>query len=357
MVRAKVKYLTVKTKKLPEYKMAYWEIDSGKKGPCFLVTAAIHGNEVQGSEAIRRFCPIAEKKIVKGKMFLVPFVNPLALWNRRPHIVSTLGEPFGREEKDNLNRTWPGDPDGNESEQVAYVFFNKFFKKIAPTHYIDLHCYNRFTLACSLADEKHPESIKFAEAAAFPIRRTFSWDLVKGKDGDKGTSSGKLKTFSLPEWVRENGGTAFAVEFSGQYAITEKEVQRGVRMLCNCAKYTGMFRGRLEGMNDKPLLYREGKNTVWASVRAPVQGLFAENGWTNGDFVRKGDLLGTLFDDRTLKTIKIKAPMEGYLYLYGSTRKRCDVDLASMHPYADKDGVLASIIGEKKTKKNKRERR
>ena len=358
MVRAKVRYLPVKIKNRPEYRMAYWDIDSGREGPCLLVTAALHGNEVQGSEAIRRFCPMAEKKILKGRILLVPFANPLALWNRRPHIVSTLAEPFGKEEKDNINRTWPGDPDGNESEQVAHIFFNDFFKKVAPTYYIDLHCYNRFTLACSLADEKHPESIEFAEAAAFPIRRLFSWDQVKGKEEKKGLSSTNHKKFSLPQWIRDNGGTAFAVEFSGQYEITEKEVQRGVRMLCNCAKYTGIFRGRLEGMNDKPMIYREGRETRMVAVKAPVAGLFAENGFSNGDFVRKGDLLGTLFDDKTLKTIKIKAPMEGYLYLYGSTRKRCDVDLAAMHPYSDKDGILASIISDtgKKIKKSGKRR-
>jgi len=354
MVKAEVKYLPVKIKNHPRYRMAYWDIDSGKEGPCLFVTAAIHGNEVQGSEAIRRFCPIAEKKLLKGRILLVPFVNPLALWNRRPHIVSTLGEPMGRKDMDNLNRTWPGDPDGNESEQVAHVFFNKFFKKIAPTHYIDLHCYNRFTLACSLGDEKAPESMEFARIAAFPILRAFSWDRV-GKDA-KAVSPGRQKgqeSFSLPQWVRNNGGMAFAVEFSGQYILIEKEVERGVRMLCNCSKYIGIFRGKIEGMDDKPMIFREGENVEMVAVRAPTQGLFAENGLSNGDFVKKGALLGTLFDDRTLQTVKIKAPIAGYLYLYGSTRKRCDVDLASMHPYSDKDGLLATIIREKKAEKKK----
>ena len=343
MTKAKVKYLLVKTKKLPEYKMAYWEIDSGKKGPCLLVTAALHGNEVQGSEAIRRFCPIAEKKIVKGRIFLVPFANPLALHNRRPHIVSTLGEPLGKEERDNINRVWPGHPDGNESEQVAYVFFNDFFKKVAPTHYIDLHCYNRFTLACSLGDEDDPKSMAFAKVAAFPLLRAYPW-TVKVKDGSSEDYYTSQERFSLPQWVRCNGGIAFGVEFSGQYVLIEKEVQRGVRMLNNCAKYIGLFNGKMEGMDDKPMIFREDKKTKMVAVKAPTQGLFIENGLSNGDFVKKGALLGTIFDDKTLKSIKVKAPMEGYLYRYGCSRKRCDVDLAAMHPYADKGDVLATII-------------
>ena len=115
-------------------------------------------------------------------------------------------------------------------------------------------------------------------------------------------------------------------------------------MLNNCAKYIGLFSGKLEGMDDKPMIFREDKKTKMVAVKAPTQGLFIENGLSNGDFVKKGALLGTIFDDRTLKSIKVKAPMEGYLYVYGCSRRRCDVDLAAMHPYADKGDVLATII-------------
>ena len=52
------------------------------------------------------------------------------------------------------------------------------------------------------------------------------------------------------QWVSENGGAAFAVEFSGQYTLIEKEVERGVRMLSNSAKYIGVFEGQLEGMDE-----------------------------------------------------------------------------------------------------------
>ncbi|MCK9265360.1 succinylglutamate desuccinylase/aspartoacylase family protein [bacterium] len=349
MVEAKVKYINFKTKTLPEYKMPYWDIDSGKEGPCFLVTAAIHGNEVQGSEAIRRFCPIAEKSLLKGRIVLVPFVNPLALWNRRPHIVSTLGEPFGvyagKLEKDNLNRAWPGDPDGNESDQVAYIFFNDFFKKIAPTHYVDLHCYNRFIAACSIAEKGNPKSIEFAKQSTFPIFRLFTFGSLLNTE-DVPEELKKRERFSLMQWVSKNGGAAFAVEFSGQYTLIEKEVERGVRMLSNSAKYIGVFEGQLEGM-DELVIHKEEENVEMVAVRVPHQGLFIENGLSIGDYVKKGDVLGHLFNDATLKTIPIEAPISGYLYYYGSARRRCDVDLASMHPFVDKDGNIATIIREK----------
>jgi len=122
------------------------------------------------------------------------------------------------------------------------------------------------------------------------------------------------------------------MEFSGQYIIVEKEVERGVRMLGNCSKYLEMFKGKPEGL-DETVIFKD-KNSKEVTVTAPENGLFVENGLSNGDYVKKGSILGVIFSDRTLKTIKIKAPVSGYLYSYGHNKRFCDVDLADTHPYA-----------------------
>ncbi len=237
---------------------------------------------------------------------------------------------------DNINRTWPGDPNGSEAAQVTYVFVNDFWEKIKPTHLIDLHCYNRFTIACTLAEENNKESIEFAKAAAFPLLRTTP------------KIQGKKDATTITRWARESGSevVSFAAEFSGQYILIEKEVKRGVRMLSNCSKHIGIFEGKLEGMDDKPMIVKDDKTEVHY-VKAPISGLFIENGLTNGGSIEEGDILGYLFSDETLETLEIKAPVSGYLYLYGSCRHLCDVDLAAMHPYSDKDGILTTIIREK----------
>jgi len=344
MARVKVKYLPVNIKGKPQFKMAYWDMDSGKEGPCLLVTAALHGNEVQGSEVIRRFCPVAEKQLVKGRMLLVPFANPLALWNRRPLIVSTLANPKGRiverlingkkilvaDSRDNINCTWPGNPEGNEAEQMSYILFNGIVKQA--THNIDLHCYNRFWVTAAVP-EGEEKAIDFARAGAFPFVMPGP-PVVRERDF-KGP-------YLLTGWLNANGGTAFAVEFSGQYVIVEKEVRIGVRALTNCSKYLGMFRGKMEGL-EETVVCRDDRTREYKII-APNEGLFAENGFAPGDFVKKGSLLGWLFSDRTLKTAEIKAPADGYLYAYGHHRSLCDVDLADMHPYSDKGDTLAIIL-------------
>ena len=71
-----------------------WGVDSGKPGPCLLLTAAQHGNEVQGAETIRRFVDEARTKLVCGKVFAVPMVNIPAVHERRPHIRMKPQQPY-----------------------------------------------------------------------------------------------------------------------------------------------------------------------------------------------------------------------------------------------------------------------
>lgn len=350
MSKAKVKYLPVRIKDRPEFKIAYWEIDSGKEGPVLLITAALHGNEVHGSEVMRRFQPMAEKKIVKGRMILIPFANPPALWNRRPHIISTLAHPKGKEiwdkEKnilrfdlhDNINCTWPGNPEGNEAEQVSHVLYNNIVKQA--THLIDMHCWSRFSITAALSSDKK-EHLEFARISALPaISVTPYVKPVKEGIPDFPCTLGML--------FKATGRLAFDMEFSGQYVLYEKEVKRGVRMLSNCSKYLGMFLGKPEGL-EETVIYNDNKAKK-VTVTAPSEGLFSESGLSLGDYVKKGALLGTLFSDRTLKTKEIKAPISGYLYAYGHYRRFCDADLAEMHPYSDKGDTLAIIVQSPKKK-------
>ncbi len=343
MAKAKTKYLPVKIKDRPEFKLAYWEIDSGKEGPVLLITAALHGIEVQGSEVIRRFCPIAEKKILKGRMILVPFANPPALWNRRAHIVSTLAHPKGKEIwdderkimrfdlRDNINCTWPGNPDGNEAEQVSHALYNGIVKQA--THLVDMHCWNRFTVTAALADES-PGTMELAKAAALPA--------ISVRPATALTSPQRPMPPTLSYIFKTTGRVALDMEFSGQYIISENEVARGVRMLSNCSKHIGMFRGKPEGTEETVMILDVKMEKI--TVTAQTEGLFIENGLAPGDRVNKGEVLGTLFNDKNLRSTEVKSPAGGYLYAYGHYRRFCDADLADMHPYADKGDTLAIIV-------------
>ncbi|HNS32860.1 MAG TPA: succinylglutamate desuccinylase/aspartoacylase family protein [bacterium] len=328
MAEVKKKSLKINVKNIKEFNLPYWEIDSGKEGPCFFLTAALHGCEVIGCEVMRRFCPVAAEKLVKGRILLLPFSNPPALWNRRHNLYSSPNQPKGMG-IDNINGAWPGNPGGHEIEQLAYIINENLIKQ--STHNIDMHCWSRFTVAASLPDDDEKQ-IAFARAAALPA--LYILKTVKKPETPP-------TRFTLSGLFNSTGRLAFSMEFSGQYLLSEREIKLGLRMLSNCSKYMKIFDGELEGMDEPVMLFDYA--TEKTEVRAPMNGLFVENGLQVGDAVSKGDRLGILFSDDNLETTEITAPADGFLYEYGCHRRLMDVDLADQHPYADKGDVLAII--------------
>ena len=324
MAEVQKKVLEIKVKNIREFNLPYWEISSGKEGNCLLTTAALHGCEVIGCEVMRRFCPIAAEKLVKGKILLLPFSNPPALWNRRHNVYSTPNEPKGHG-KDNIQGSWPGNPEGHEMEQLAYIINENLVKRA--THNIDMHCWSRFMIATAVPDN-NKEQIEFARASALPAIKVIPRAPKQGPP--------------LHNIFNSTGRLAFSMEFSGQYMLSEREAKLGVRMLDNCSRYLGLFEGEPEGLEDTVIFDDGSKEMV--TVSASENGLFIENGLSVGDRVMKGDLLGTLFSDSTLDVIEIKAPVDGYLYTYGCHRRNADADLAAQHPYADKGDTLAIIF-------------
>ena len=51
-------------------------------GPCLLITATMHGNELNGTEIINRLFEIKELKKIKGTLIAVPVLNVFGLMNR-----------------------------------------------------------------------------------------------------------------------------------------------------------------------------------------------------------------------------------------------------------------------------------
>lgn len=102
-------------------------VNGTRSGPCFFVTAAIHGDEINGVESIRRLRELVEPKRLRGTLILVPIANPIALMQM------TRNLPDGRD----LNRCFPGSRNGSLTSQIAFTIFSKIVRKC--DFGIDLH--------------------------------------------------------------------------------------------------------------------------------------------------------------------------------------------------------------------------
>ncbi|MEW6360064.1 MAG: succinylglutamate desuccinylase/aspartoacylase family protein [Planctomycetota bacterium] len=320
-----VRHVIVKLQSGEEVKIPYWEIDSGADGPVLFVLSNQHGNEVNGSEAIRRFVEIAKTKLRKGKVFAMPFANILALRKRRPHTNLGPEQPYGDDQGHNMNRTWPGKADGNDTERMSYAIWEGVARHA--THIVDLHSWSRFSATGGITKADRPEVRALAEVAAIRFVHVSK-------------PSGKPVP-TITGYKNSLGGACYTIELTTQYAVVEHEVERGRRAVLNIAKHLGMIAGKLEGRNEPVIFLDKAKET---KIIAETTGLFVEAGLATWDYVEKGQRLGHILNDETLETREIVAPVSGYLKEYGVRRPDCDVALPAQHPYASVGDLLVGIV-------------
>ena len=104
------------------------QILRGKKaGPVMFVTAAIHGDEINGVEIIRRLLRMPLLKRLRGTLIAVPIVNVHGFIQRSRYL------PDRRD----LNRSFPGHPTGSLASRIAHGIIGEIVNHA--DYGIDLH--------------------------------------------------------------------------------------------------------------------------------------------------------------------------------------------------------------------------
>ena len=100
----------------------------GKKpGPVLLITAALHGDEINGVEICRRLLKLVKVTSLRGTLIVVPIVNTYGFVQQSRYL------PDRRD----LNRSFHGSEKGSLGSRMAWQFTDRILKKC--THVIDLH--------------------------------------------------------------------------------------------------------------------------------------------------------------------------------------------------------------------------
>ncbi|EGG98670.1 putative deacylase [gamma proteobacterium IMCC2047] len=102
-------------------------IHGRRDGPVVFISAAIHGDEINGIEIIRRVRHSKTLERLKGTLICVPIVNVYGFFNHTRYL------PDGRD----LNRSFPGSKNGSLASRVARIFAEEVVDR--STHGIDLH--------------------------------------------------------------------------------------------------------------------------------------------------------------------------------------------------------------------------
>ncbi|MFM0205102.1 N(2)-acetyl-L-2,4-diaminobutanoate deacetylase DoeB [Paraburkholderia fungorum] len=102
------------------------------EGPTALLTGGNHGDEYEGPIALSKLAATLKAKDVKGRVIIVPFMNFPAF---------RAGSRTSPIDRGNLNRSFPGKPDGTITEKIA-DYFQRYLLPLAD-YVLDLHAGGR----------------------------------------------------------------------------------------------------------------------------------------------------------------------------------------------------------------------
>ncbi len=136
------------------------EVVHGRRdGPVLMVCGAIHGDEINGVEIVRRVLKNSALRHLRGTLVGVPIVNIFGFVQRTRYL------PDRRD----LNRCFPGSESGSLGGRIAYLLRTQIMEKV--THIIDLHtgAIHRFNLPQIRAELNNPDTARMAEAFGAPV--------------------------------------------------------------------------------------------------------------------------------------------------------------------------------------------
>jgi predicted deacylase len=251
-----------------------------KPGPRLLVTAAVHGDEINGVEVIRRLMKLSMRKLA-GDLLLIPIVNLPAFLARSRYL------PDRRD----LNRLFPGSASGSFGARLASILTNDVSKRC--THGIDLHtgAVNRPNLPQIRFSADVSGAVDMAKAFGAPVMITSS---VRS-----GSFRNLFSRHQKPQLMFE-GGEAGNLE--------PASVRIAVQGVLSVMRHLGMLAPLAHtGTRVAPVICRE---TRWE--RAPRGGLFLPSAQL-GKIATRGMVLGEIGDPFGTETTPVLATEEGVI--------------------------------------------
>ncbi|MBU2976686.1 succinylglutamate desuccinylase/aspartoacylase family protein [Alteromonas sp. C1M14] len=252
-----------------------------RAGPTLFVSAAIHGDELNGIEIVGRLIHSKAIARLRGTLIAVPMVNVYGVLNQSRYL------PDRRD----LNRSFPGSRKGSLAGRLANLFLKEIVNKCDIG--IDLHtgAIHRSNLPQVRANLDDPDVLGMAKAFGVPV--LLNADL---RDG------------SLRQAASETGVKILLYEAGQALRYDEFSIRAGLRGVINTMRHVGMLnKSRGKGHHIKPFIARE---SGW--VRAAESG-FVRHLAQLGDHIEKGDKLATISDPFGEVLSTMQSPMAGVI--------------------------------------------
>ncbi len=240
------------------------EVIRGKtNGPTLFISAAIHGDELNGVEIIKRISKKTILNRIKGTLILIPVVNVYGFNNKSRYL------PDRRD----LNRCFPGTIRGSLGSKLASVFMKEIVSQC--THGIDLHTgaihRSNFPQIRACLDEE----------ATHEMAKSFGAAVIVDS---------KLRDGSLREAAREKNVTTLLFEGGEALRFEEDVIKVGVRGCLSVMRDIGLLP---KNKNKNRVESIVAKSSFW--LRAKSSGIF-NSAYRLGDKVFEGQCIANISD-------------------------------------------------------------
>jgi len=250
---------------------------SEKEGPVLLLSAGLHGDEINGIESLRRM--IVKKQLMPeiGTIICIPIINIYGFLNFSRDL------PDGKD----INRSFPGSENGSLASRVAHFIVQEILPQI--DYGIDYHTggaakSNYPQVRCITKDE---ENLNLAKAFAAPI-----------------ILNSNYRPGSLRKEAAKNGKRIIVYEGGESLRFDENAIEQAIKGTKRVMHYLNMV-SKSPNKEFTPTLVEK---SSW--VRAKYAGMFRSN-IMPGDTVKKNQIIGSITDPYGDFEHKKKAPFNG----------------------------------------------
>ena len=248
-----------------------------RPGPTLCLTGAVHGDELNGVEIIRRVLFGLDPEKTNGTVIGLPIVNLHGFRRSSRYLM----------DRRDLNRFFPGDPRGSSASRVAHSLFTEVIRHC--DYLVDIHTgsFQRTNLAQIRADVTQPPVLRLA--------RMFGDIAVLNHPGAAGT---------LRRAATDAGIAAVTIEVGEPLRLQPDQVSIGVRGIKSVLAGLGMSVAKPGQRTSQPV-YTE---STW--LRVDDSGILLAK-VDLGEEVQKGQVLGTVTDPISNRRGAIISPFDG----------------------------------------------
>lgn len=255
-----------------------------REGPVMFVSAAIHGDEINGIEIIRRIRHTKALSSLRGTLICVPIVNVYGYFNHTRYL------PDRRD----LNRSFPGSKHGSLAARVARMFAEEVVDK--SDYGIDLHtgANHRTNLPHIRTDMDNENCVRLARAFGAPV-----------------VINANLRDGSLRQYAMDQGIPMLLYEAGEGLRFDNISIRAGVRGVLGVLRELEMLpkrKARKPASEQQKPKVIEARASQW--VRAPQAGLF-RIAVKLGGRVTNGQVIGRIADSVGENESEVISPATG----------------------------------------------